>query len=118
MTVEYFIGDELSTLGIWWFADDTLVDFSGAHTYSAKLYAASDSTKTNVFASAKTTNITGSAGSGTPTSGTPNLSIVWATSGELNSVTTAGLYVLQIVATRTSDSRARTCEIRVQMRAR
>lgn len=120
-TVEYFIGDESDGLALWWYRSDapsTLVDFSASHTFSSKLYLASDSAKTNVFNAAKTTGFTGAAGAGVKPSGTPNLTVSWATSGELNSVTTAGLYVFQIVATRTSDSRERTGEVHVQLKVR
>lgn len=120
-TVDYYIGDELDALALWWYRSDspsTLVDFSVAHTYSSILYLASDSTHTNVFSSAKTTGFTGAAGAGVSPTGTPNLTVSWATSGELNAPTTSGLYVFQIVATRTSDSKQRTGEVHIQLRAR
>jgi hypothetical protein len=120
-TVEYFIGDELDPLALWWYRSDspsTLVDLSVTHTYSSTLYLASDSTHTNVFSAAKTSGFTGAAGAGTKPNGTPNLTVTWATSGELNTPTTSGLYIFQIVATRSSDSKQRTAEIHIQMKAR
>ncbi len=118
MTTDYRIGDELEPLQIWWTASGELVDFSIAHTYAAKLIAAGDSTGTNVFGTSKTTGFTGALGSGTKTNGDPNLTVVWATSGELNAVTDDGLYILQIVATRVFDSRERTLQTRLQMLTR
>lgn len=117
-TVDYTVGDELESLQLWWFANSALVDLSVAHTYSAKLYKASDSTHTNVFSALKTTGFTGAAGSGTKPSGTPNLVVTWATTGELNSTMTDGLYIFQIVATRTSDSKQRTGNVRFQIENR
>jgi hypothetical protein len=119
-TVDYTIGDELEPLQLWWTANGQLVDLSVAHTYSAKLAIASDTVTppTNVFGSAKTTGFTGAAGSGTKGNGVPNLAVVWATTGELNTPTLAGLYLLQIVATRTSDSRQRTGMVHINLGTR
>lgn len=111
--VEYFIGDELESLNVWWFSNGTLVDFSAAHTYEAKLV---DSDGTTVFTT--TTGFTGAAGSGTQHEGTANLVKAWPTTGELNSVTVAGSYTLQVKATRTSDSRERTYHQRLLLKTR
>lgn len=111
----YFIGDELEPLQIWWEANGSLVDFSAAHTYEAKLANITTPT-TAVFTT--TDGFTGAAGSGTEASGTPNLTKAWPTSGELNDVTTAGRYILQVKATRTSDSRERTFHMYLDMEAR
>lgn len=108
-TIDYTIGDELESLQLWWTANGTLVDLSVTTTYTSKLYLASDSARTALFT--KTTGFTGAAGSGTKTSGTPNLTVAWATSGELNVPTVAGLYVFSIRATRSSDSRVRTARV-------
>jgi len=117
-TVAYVIGDELDPLAVWWTASGTLVDFSAPHTFSATMFDI-DALTTNVFGSAKTTGFTGAAGSGNQLiGGTPNLTVTWATSGELNAVTVPGLYVLQIVATRTADNRQRTAQIDLLMKAR
>lgn len=114
--VEYFIGDELETLQLWWTANGALVDLNVAHTYSSKLILASDATATAIFT--KTTGFTGATGSGTKASGVPNLTVAWATTGELNAPTVAGLYVFQIVATRTSDSKQRTGVVNINLKAR
>lgn len=117
----YYIGDELDPLGIWWFGGTgALVDFTVAHTYSSILYSANDSAHTNVFGSAKTTGFTGAVGSGVEggVGAVPNLSVAWATTGELNAVAAAGLFIFQVVATRTSDSRQRTLEAKIQMKVR
>lgn len=115
-SVDYYIGDELESLQLWWTANGALVDLSVAHTYSSKLVLASDSTGTALFT--KTTGFTGAAGSGTKASGVPNLTVAWATSGELNAPTVAGLYVFQVVATRTSDSKQRTANVNFNLRVR
>lgn len=115
-SVEYFIGDELESLQLWWTANGSLVDLSVAHTYSSKLVLGSDPAAAALFT--KTTGFTGATGSGTKASGVPNLVVAWATSGELNAPTVAGLYVFQIVATRTSDSKARTGNVNLNLRLR
>jgi hypothetical protein len=112
-TAEYFIGDELEPLGVWWTANGTLVDLS-ASTFTAKLIADAD----NSTAFTKTTGLSGSTGSGVKGDGTPNLTVSWATSGELNSVANAGLYILQIVAARISDGAERTAEVQLILKAR
>lgn len=113
-TVEYTIGDELEPLQIWWTANGALVDLSVAHTYSSTLVR--ELTSAAVFT--KTTGFTGAAGSGVKGAGVPNLTVAWATSGELNAPTVAGRYVFQIVATRTSDSKQRTAFVEFVLRVR
>lgn len=117
-SVEYFIGDELESLRLWWTANGALVDFSVAHTYSSKLVLASDTGVTPTALFTKTTGFTGAAGSGVKPTGVPNLVIDWATTGELNAPTASGLYVFQVVATRTSDSKQRTGNVNLNLRAR
>lgn len=115
-TVEYFIGDELESLQLWWTANGSLVDLSVAHTYSSKLVLGSDTAATALFT--KTSGFTGATGSGVKGNGVPNLTVAWANSGELNTPTAAGLYVFQIVATRTSDSKQRTGNVNLNLRVR
>lgn len=111
-----FIGDE-TPIPIWWEINGTLVDFTTGYTFEAKLYRANDSTKTAVFT--KTTGFTGAAGGGTQSSGTPNLTIAWATSGELNTGTlTGGRHVLQVTATKTADSSEYTYKMFLDLETR
>lgn len=114
-TIRYFIGDELEPLQLWWTANGALIDLSVAHTYSAKLIDPADP---SIPIFTKTTGFTGAAGSGTKTSGVPNLTVAWATTGELNAPTVSGFYIFQIVVTRTSDSKQRTGEVNFVLRAR
>lgn len=111
-----YIGDETTTQ-IWWFVNGALIDLSSGYTFSGKL-AATSNLSTNVFGTAKTTGFTGATGSGTETSGTPNLTVTWATSGELNAVTAAGAYLFEIVATKTSGGAQETYQMVFNMRAR
>jgi hypothetical protein len=113
-TLERYIGDEDQML-IWWFRNGSLIDFSvPGYTYQAKLAPWLDRS-TIVFT--KTTGFTGAAGSGTETSGTPNLTVSFSTSGELNAVTTEGPYFFQIVATDASNAQT-TLEMRLYMKSR
>ena len=80
-----------------WLEDDAgnLVDFSSGYTFAFKIgYRGSTATFT------KTTGITGAAGSGTETSGTPNVTVTFS-AGDLDSVS-AGKYQWQIKATSSS----------------
>jgi len=91
----YYQGAELGDLPFSWYdSDGTVIDFSSGYTFSVKVGvpgAAASFTKT--------TGITGAATA-------PNVTIGWATTDELNSLS-AGDYVVQITATRTSDSKTR-----------
>jgi hypothetical protein len=110
-----YLGDETATQ-IWWFVNGSLVDYSSGYTFTGKLAAVS-SPATVIFT--KTTGFTGAAGSGTETSGTPNLTVAWATSGELNTSTLSSVaYLLEIVALKTSDQSQETYQMVFNMRAR
>ena len=105
MTAQYVAGAELADLEVTWTdSDGTIIDFSSGYTFSLKVGAAG---QTASFT--KTTTITGAATA-------PNLTVAWATSGELNSLT-AGGYTLQITATRTSDSKTRIMQGRLDVLA-
>lgn len=92
----YVVGSDLPDLAITWYdSSGNLVDFSSGWTFTAKV-APVNST---VASFTKTTSITGAATA-------PNLTISWATTGELNSLT-AGSYTVQVKANRTSDNRDR-----------
>lgn len=109
-----YIGDE-DELQIWWFISGQLVDFSTGYTFVASV-ANSRSPQTIIFT--KTNGFTGSAGSGIEGDGTPNLIVQWATSGELNSITTPGTYILEIKATLSADGSETTQQMLLQMASR
>jgi hypothetical protein len=93
--LSYVQGSDLGD-SVWAWRDSlgALIDFSVAHTYELKVgYPGSAALFT------KTTGITGSATS-------PNITISWATTGELNTLA-PGQYRGQLRARRTSDSRDR-----------
>lgn len=97
MSLRYYVGSDLPDTQITLRnGDGTYPDFSSGYTFSIKVAPAGSTTATFT----KSTNVTGAAGSAT----VANLTISWATSGELNSLT-AGYYILQVTVTRTSDSR-------------
>lgn len=113
-----YIGDETATQ-IWWFVNGSLVNFSSGYTFSATLERTDDPTGTAIFT--KTTGFTGAAGSGTESSGVPNLVITWSATAdtELNkTVLTDGQHRFVIVATKTSDSSQETMEILYNLRTR
>lgn len=92
----YVQGSDLPDLAINWYdSAGNPVDFSSGWSYQVKV-APVNST---VASFTKTTGVTGAAT-------TPNLTISWATTGELNSLD-AGSYVVQVRATRSSDDRQR-----------
>lgn len=95
MTYEYTVGDDLPDLPIEWKEDGTLIDFTSGWTFELKVGSPGSAA---LFT--KTTGFTGAATA-------PNLTIQFATTGELNTLA-AGRYTAQLRATRTSDSRTRT----------
>jgi len=101
-TLVYTLGDELGDAEIDWAdSDGTVIDFSSGYTFSLKV-----GTKGSAALFTKTSGISGAATF-------PNITVAWATTGELNSITTPGGYVLQITATRTADSKTRTLQGRL-----
>jgi hypothetical protein len=91
---EYIKGAELDDLTVTWNdPDGEPYDFSSGFTFSLKV-----GEKGQAATFTKTTGITGAATS-------PNVTVVWATTGELNSLA-AGTHVLQLEAIRTSDLRS------------
>lgn len=109
-----WIGDE-DAVQIWWFVNGSLVNYASGYTFVGKLAKVSDPS-TLIFT--KTTGFTGAAGTGTEGNGTPNLTVAWATSGEMNSVADAGRYIFEIKATKTSDSSETTMWMTFNMKAR
>jgi hypothetical protein len=111
-----FIGDE-TPIPIWWFVNGSLPDYTTGYTFEAKLYRADDPLSTIIFT--KTTGLTGAAGSGVQGDGTANLTVAWATTGELNtSGITTGRHVLQIKATKSSDSSEDTYKMYLDLETR
>lgn len=97
MALRYYVGSDLPDTQITLKnGDGTYPDFSSGYTFQVKV-APAGSTSASFT---KTTSISGAAGSTT----VANVSVSWATSGELNTLT-AGYYTLQLQVTRTSDSR-------------
>lgn len=95
MSVSYKQGAELPDLTFEW-KDSTgaLIDFSSGYTFSLKLGKPGQTATLT-----KTTGITGAATS-------PNITVAWSTSAELNTLA-GGVYTLELVATRVSDSKQR-----------
>ena len=92
-TVSYTAGSNRPVTSLWLTDDnDALIDLSTGYTFTVRVGTG------NVLTFAKTSGITGAAGSGTETSGTANLTITWATSGELIALT-PGRYQMDVVAT-------------------
>lgn len=96
MSASYVLGDELGDLAIAWYdRNGDLIDFSTGWTFSVKVG--------QVGSAALFTKSSGITGAATD----PNVTVAWATSGELNSLS-AGVYTFQIAATRVADSKVRT----------
>jgi hypothetical protein len=91
----YIQGEELDDMPVTWTnAARTLYDYSTGWTFSVKV-----GEKGQTASFTKTTGITGD-------DADPNITVTWATTGELNSLA-AGKYTVQIEAIRTSDGRSR-----------
>lgn len=97
MSTTYIKGSDLPDLVVAWYdGDGTTIDMSSGYTFAVKVgIPGADAELT------KSTGITGTSS---------GLSIQWATSGELNDLD-AGIYTLQVTATRTADSRNRIQQI-------
>ncbi|HRD59393.1 hypothetical protein [uncultured Nocardioides sp.] len=93
-TLTYYRTAERPAIKLWLLDDDgTLIDFSTGYTFEFKLGrpgAAATLTKT--------TGITGAAGSGTETSGTPNVNVSF-TAGELDALVPKGNTTWQLRTT-------------------
>lgn len=105
MSAQYVSGAELADLEVIWSdSDGAVIDFSAGYTFSLKVGVVGQAASFT-----KTTNITGA-------STAPNLTVAWATSGELNGLS-AGGYTLQITATRAADSKTRILQGRLDVLA-
>lgn len=91
---EYIQGAELDDMPISWLdADGDPYNFASGWTFSVKVGA-----KGAAATFTKTSGITGA-------STAPNITVTWATTGELNTLA-PGDHTLQVEAIRTSDSRS------------
>lgn len=94
----YIQGEELDDMPVTWTnSEGTLYDYSSGHTFVVKVGERGQDAEFT-----KSSGITGAATA-------PNVTVVWATTGELNDLA-AGKYTVQIEATRTSDGRVRICQ--------
>lgn len=104
LTVEYIQGADLPDLAIEWRdSDGEIIDYSSGHTFSLRVGnpgSAATVSKTNGF--------TGAAVS-------PNITVSWETSGELNTIT-PGTYDADLIATRSSDSKQRILRFALTVR--
>lgn len=94
-TVSYIQGADLPDLGFELRDEDgNLLQLASGHTFELKAGQPGQAA-----ALAKVTGITGA-------NTAPNVTVAWATSGELNSIT-PGFYFIDLVVTRSSDSKQR-----------
>lgn len=92
----YTVGAELPDITLTWYdSNNNLIDFSTGYTFTIKVGIPGS---TALFT--KTTGITGAATD-------PNVTIAWATTLELATLTVGTLYTAQVIARRTSDSKDR-----------
>lgn len=102
--VVYTAGADLPDLALTWRdSAGALIDFSSGWTFELKVGLPGAAA-----ALTKTSGITGAATD-------PNITIAWATSGELNTLP-AGSYVAQLRAQRTSDSKHRFMTFVIRVR--
>lgn len=95
-SVTYTAGAELPDLTLTWRdSAGVLIDFTSAYTFTVKVGVPGSAA---VFT--KTTGITGAATD-------PNITIAWATTAELSTLTVGTTYTGQVIARRTSDSKDR-----------
>lgn len=93
--VEYVQGADLPDLSINWYdAQKVLIDFTTGYTFELK-----------VGKPGQAALVTKSSGFGASLV-SPNLTVQWSTSGELNTLT-PGVYRGQLKATRTADGKSR-----------
>lgn len=99
----YLAGSDLPNLEIEWLdSDGAAIDFATGHTFSLKVGVPGATALVT-----KTSGITGAATS-------PNVTIAWATTGELNTLT-PGVYDADLTATRTSDSKHRKMRFQIRV---
>lgn len=107
MSARYFVGADLPDLAIRWKdRSGNPIDFSSGYSFQLKVTRLGQTTA--LFT--KNTGFTGAAMD--PTA--PNLTVAWATTGELNNLA-AGPYTVHITATRTADSKERKMQGRLEI---
>lgn len=91
----YVQGSDLPDLAITWKdGSGTIINYSSGYTFVLKVGSPGSAATLT-----KSTGITGAAAA-------PNVTVAWATTGELNTLP-AGSYTADLIATRTSDSKQR-----------
>lgn len=101
----YLVGSDLPDLEISWLdSSGAVIDFAAGYSFSLKI---GDPGSTALVT--KTTGITGAATA-------PNVTVVWATAGELNTLT-PGIYDADLTATRSSDSKHRRMRFQIRVDA-
>jgi hypothetical protein len=104
LAVSYVQGADLPDLAFdWRDSSGALINFSSGYTFVLKIGEPGSAASVT-----KSTGITGAATS-------PNVTVAWATSGELNTLA-VGVYTVQLIATRTSDSKQRFLEDRLTIK--
>jgi len=92
--LEYIQGSDLGDAALTVKENGTVLDLSTGHTFALKV-----GTPGSAALLTKSTGITGAATS-------PNVTIAWATTGELNTLP-PGIYDADLIITRTADSKDR-----------
>lgn len=101
----YIQGSDLPDLGLEWRdANGSIIDYSSGHTFVVKVGVPGSTALIT-----KSTGITGAATA-------PNVTITWATSGELNTLT-PGIYDADVAATRVADSKQRFMRFQIRVDA-
>lgn len=101
----YYKGAALPDLACLWEDDDgDIIDFTSGYTFIAKVGTPG--------ATALFTKTTGFVGAATD----PNLTLLWPTTGELQSLAPNQSYTIDITATRTSDGKPRKAQYTIFLR--
>lgn len=102
----YYQGAELPDLPVTWRDKaGALINFATGWTFFVSVARRGSTTP----AFTKTDGITGAASE-------PNVIIAWSTIGELNALTVAGVYTVQITAVRETDSKTRILQVPIHVR--
>ena len=96
-TFKYHTTSERPAITYWYRVNRTLIDFSTGYTFTV-VVTTLDGETTLIT---KTSGITGAAGSGTETDGTPNLTVTWG-AGELAALTAGESYKATLTPTLTA----------------
>lgn len=92
--VTYYQGADLADLDLWWVDQQgALIDFSSGWSFLVEV-----GKQWRAALVSKSAGVVGAAGSGTPDTGTPNVSIVWAVA-ELDAVAPGDDWIVEVTAT-------------------